>query len=104
LSRLHLDPKPVVETEHADGVLTAIAAGRADAGIVYATSFANAAADVVRIDVPEADNTPVLYSISATAQAKEPRGAAAFRAFAIGSEGQRILRECGFLPIGAKLP
>ena len=79
------------------------AAGEADAGIVYTTSFVAGDDKVARIDVPEVDNTPVLYSISATREAKEPKGAAAFRALAVGPVGQQILHEAGFLPIGAKM-
>jgi molybdate transport system substrate-binding protein len=101
LSKLQLDPKPACQANTADGVLTKVAAGEADVGIVYATSFAGTPA-VERIDVPEADNTPVLYSISATREAKEPNGAAAFRALALGPVGQQILHEAGLLPIGAK--
>ncbi len=69
--------------------------------IVYVTTM-RGAEGVERIDVPAADNQPVLYSISATRSAAEPRGAAAFRALALGDVGQAILREHGFLPIGAK--
>jgi len=104
LSRLSLDPAPACEAATADGVLAKVAAGDADAGIVYTTSFAGGENAVGRIDVPDAQNTPVLLSISAAREAKEPRGAAAFRALALGPTGQQILRDAGFLPIGAKLP
>lgn len=101
LSKLQLDPAPACQANTADGVLAKVAGGEADVGIVYVTSFAGTP-QVDRIDVPEADNTPVLYSISATREAKEPQGAAAFRALALGPTGQQILREAGLLPIGAK--
>lgn len=104
LSRLKLAPKPAVEANTADGVLALVASGDADAGIVYATSFAAAGDAVQRIDVPDDQNTPALYSISTAREAKEPRGAAAFRALALGSAGQQLLRDAGFLPIGSKLP
>jgi molybdate transport system substrate-binding protein len=104
LSRLKLAPKPKVEASTADAVLALVAAGVADAGIVYATSFVEAGDGVQRIDVPDDQNTPALYSISTVREAKEPRGAAAFRALALGPVGQQRLRDAGFLPIGAKLP
>lgn len=104
LSAQHLEVRPAVEADTADGVLDRVAAGDADAGIVYTTTFAGATDAVERVAIPEAQNTPVLYSISAAREAAEPRGAAAFRALAIGPTGQQILREHGFLPIGAKLP
>lgn len=103
LSAAKVAAQPAVEANTADAVLAKVAAGEADAGIVYATSFAGAGAGVQRVDVPESQNTPVLYSITATRQAPEPRGAAAFRALALGPVGQQVLREAGFLPIGAKI-
>jgi molybdate transport system substrate-binding protein len=101
LSRADLELAPAVEVDTADAVLAAVRGGRADAGIVYATTFVGQDG-VVRIDVQEADNQPVLYSISVDREAREPRGAASFRALALSPEGQQILRDCGFLPIGAK--
>ena len=104
LSRLSLDPKPACMAPTAAGVLQNVVAGEADVGVVYATSFVEAAETVARVDLAEAENTPVLYSISAARLAREPRGAAAFRALALGPIGQRLLHDAGFLPIGAKGP
>lgn len=103
LSRQKLVVEPVLEAHTAADVLAKVADGTADAGIVYVTSFNGAPDRVQHIDIPEEQNTAVLYSITATHEAREPRGAAAFRALAIGSTGQQLLREAGFLPIGAKL-
>jgi molybdate transport system substrate-binding protein len=103
LSRTSLDPQPTCMAPTADGVLQLVAAGEADAGLVYATSFAGAADTVARVDLADGDNTPVLYSISTARMAREPRGAVAFRALALGPAGQQLLRDAGFLPIGAKL-
>lgn len=101
LSNLSIDVKPVLEAETADAVLAAVQSEKADAGIVYLTTFADREG-VERIDVPEASNQPVLYSISVDREAREPAGAAAFRHLALSPVGQGIFRECGFLPIGAK--
>lgn len=109
LSRQQGEVQPAVEATTAAGVLAKVVDGSADAGIVYATTLADFAAGggaadaVLRIDLPAEHNTPVLYSIAVTRTAAEPQGAAAFRALCLGSEGQRVLRELGFLPIGAKL-
>jgi molybdate transport system substrate-binding protein len=91
---------PSLELPTADDVLARVAAGGADAGIVYVTTFPAGDPRVERIAVPEPQNTPVLYSISATREAKEPRGAAAFRALALGPVGQQILADQGFLARG----
>jgi molybdate transport system substrate-binding protein len=103
LSRQKLEPRPTLEADTAADVLAAVADGAADAGIVYITSFGDAPGRAERVDVPEEQNTPVLYSISVTREARAPQGAAAFVALALGPDGQEILREAGFLPAGAKL-
>lgn len=103
LSAAKVTAQPVAEANTADAVLAKVSAGEADAAIVYTTSFVVAGDGVQRVDVPEEQNTPVLYSISATREAREPLGAAAFRALALGPVGQQVLREAGFLPIGAKI-
>lgn len=102
LSRIGIEVQAASELPTAAAVLAAVSAGDADAGVVYATTFAAHEAAVARVDVPETDNQPVLYSISVDRLAREPAGAAAFRAFALSPVGQGVLRECGFLPIGAK--
>lgn len=102
LSRLQFEVEAKAEADTAAAVLAKVKTGAADAGIVYATSFAAADATVQRIEVPEADNTPALYSISVVREAKEARGAAAFQALALGPIGQQILRDAGFLPVGQK--
>jgi len=104
LSRLKLRPTPASEATTADGVLAKIASGEADVGIVYTTTLVGGAAGVEEITVPEEQNTPALYSISVAREAAEPRGAAAFRELALGPDGQALLHEAGFRPIGDKLP
>jgi molybdate transport system substrate-binding protein len=93
---------PAVEAATADEVYAKVAGGEADAGIVYATTFIGAEPALGRVDLPQQENTPALYSISVVREPRELRGAEAFRAFALGTEGQRWLGEAGFLPIGAK--
>jgi molybdate transport system substrate-binding protein len=102
LSRKGLPPKPAVEATTADGVLERVAQGEADVAIVYVTTFVGDPAGVERIDVPDAENTPALYSISVAREPAEPDGAEAFRALALGPVGQQLLHDAGFLPIGAK--
>ncbi len=103
LSRKKLVVTPELEVDTAGEVLAKVVDGAVDAGIVYITSFADAPDRAQRIDIPEEQNTPVLYSISVTREAREPRGAAAFLGLALGPVGQQLLREAGFLPVGAKL-
>ena len=102
LSRQGIRPKPAVQAITADGVLAKIASGEADAGIVYATTFVGEPPGAEQILVPDQANTPALYSISVAREPAEPAGAEAFRALALADAGQALLRQAGFLPIGAK--
>lgn len=104
LSRLSLRPAPSFEATTADGVLAHVAGGEADAGIVYVTSFAGLGDDraVESVAIPEAQNTAALYSISIAREPTHPSGASAFYRLALGPDGQALLRDAGFLPIGAK--
>ncbi|MGB3969254.1 MAG: extracellular solute-binding protein [Planctomycetota bacterium] len=101
LSRHNLVVEPKADGAHADALLARVKAGEVDAAVVYVTSF-RGVDGVTMVAIPEAENTPVLYSISAARTAAEPRGAAAFRELALGEVGQAMFREHGFLPIGAK--
>ncbi len=102
LSRGPIAVQPQVEAATAAAVLAKVAADEADVGLVYATSFAAGVDAVQRIELPDVDNTPVLYSIALLREAAEPRGGAAFRALALGGEGRRLLAAAGFLSIGSK--
>lgn len=87
---------PASEEQSVTGVLTKVAAGEADAGLVYATDV-RGRADVEWF-VPEgAEDIVVEYTIATVTDAANPDAAAAFVAFVLGAEGQRILADEGFL-------
>lgn len=87
---------PASEEQSVTGVLTKVAAGEADAGLVYATDV-RGRADVEWF-VPEgAEDIVVEYTIATVTDAANPAAAAAFIAFVLGAEGQRILADEGFL-------
>lgn len=102
LSAAQVAVEPAVRVASADAVLAEVAAGRADAGIVYTTTLRGAPTGVEGVAIAPAQNQPVLYSIAVDRQAAQPAGARAFVALACGEVGQRILRDAGFLPPGAK--
>lgn len=78
------------------GVLTKVAAGEADAGLVYATDV-RGRTDIEWF-VPEgADDIVVEYPIATVTDAANPDVAAAFVSFVLGTAGQRILADEGFL-------
>jgi len=81
--------------ENVRSVLTKIALGEADAGIVYASDAISEPA-VTALDIPDALNVVAEYPIAALNNSARAGVAAAFVAFVLGPEGQGILGEYGF--------
>lgn len=78
-------------------VLSKVALGEADAGIVYATDVqGDAAAKVSRIDIPDALNTVATYPIAVLNDSKNAGLAKKFMSFVLAPEGQNILAKYGF--------
>lgn len=81
--------------QNVTAVLTKVAAGEADAGLVYATDVVGR--DDVEAIVPEGSGDVVnRYEIAALTDAANPTAADAFVAFVLSDAGQRILADRGF--------
>ncbi|MFT4212226.1 MAG: molybdate ABC transporter substrate-binding protein [Microbacterium sp.] len=81
--------------QNVTAVLTKVAAGEADAGLVYATDVIGD--DDVESIVPEgAADVVNYYPIVALDDAPDAEVAAAFVAYVLGEDGQAILSELGF--------
>lgn len=81
--------------QNVTAVLTKVAAGEADAGLVYATDVIGR--DDVEVIVPEgADEVVNHYPIAALSEAPNSAAAEAFVAFVLSDEGQKILADLGF--------
>jgi molybdate transport system substrate-binding protein len=80
-------------------VLTKVALGEADAGIVYESDATGAA--VRRIPIPEELNVVAAYPIAPIGDSPRPELAADFIAFVLSPAGQAILERHGFLPATA---
>lgn len=76
-------------------VLTKVALGEADAGLVYCTD--TRAQKVNSIAIPEAINPVAVYPIAPTARPSDPALAREFVAFVGSAQGQKVLRDYGFL-------
>ena len=81
--------------QNVTAVLTKVAAGEADAGLVYVTDAATTD-DVDAIEVDGADDVVNRYPIVALTAAADPEVADAFVAFVLGDKGQEVLAALGF--------
>ena len=86
------------EEQKVTDVLGKVAAGEADAGLVYRTDAASAADRVEEIDVPGTDQVVNRYPIVLTTKGKDNAAAAAFRDMVLSAKGQEILAGYGFGP------
>jgi len=77
-------------------VLTKVALGEADAGIVYKTDALSAKDKVTVIEIPDGINVIAEYPIAVLSAAPQPGLARDWIAAVLGEEGQRVLRAAGF--------
>lgn len=77
-------------------VLTKVALGEADAGIVYASDVQGST--VTAIEIGAADNVLAVYPLAPTADSTHPELAQAFAHFVLSAEGQQILAAHGLQP------
>jgi molybdate transport system substrate-binding protein len=83
--------------ESVRSVLSKVALGEADAGIVYTSDVALNASQVTRLEISDALNTLVAYPIAPVVDAENPALAATFVEYLLGPEGQRVLAAYGFM-------
>ncbi len=85
--------------ENVKAVLSKVALGEADAGIVYTTDAAAAkAGSIGTIAIPDDLNTIATYPIATTAHSKNADLANKFVAYVLSPAGQQILAKYGFIP------
>lgn len=96
LERAAVALTPVSLEQNVKGVVTKVAAGEADAGIVYATDVQAAGTRAVGVDIPPEHNVVAAYPIAVTTTSKFPDASRAFVAFLVGAEGRAILARYGF--------
>ena len=87
---------PVSEETSVSGVLGKVAAGEADAGLVYVTDVLAAAGKVEEVPFPEADQAVNTYPIVRISPSPQEQLADDFIQFVLSAEGQDVLRKAGF--------
>ena len=96
LERAGVDVTPVSEETNVTSVVTRVADGEADAGLVYATDIAAADGEVDGIVPPGADAVVNRYPIAVAEAAPSAEASRAFVDYVLSDAGQRILAEHGF--------
>ena len=87
---------PVSEEQNVTAVLTKVASGDADAGLVYRTDVKSSGGKVDGIDFPEAADAVNHYPIAVLKEAKNPAAAQAFIDLVTSDAGQAVLADLGF--------
>ena len=87
----------VSREDNVSAVVTKVALGEGDAGIVYVTD-AKGSVDVAQVPVPTAANVPAAYGGVVVASSPDQEAAAAFLKWLAGADGQAVLAQLGFLP------
>jgi molybdate transport system substrate-binding protein len=85
----------VSQEDNVRAVLSKVALGEADAGIVYTSDVTD---DVVAIEIPIEVNEIATYPIAPVAGGNEA-AAAAYISYILSPEGQAILASYGFIPV-----
>jgi molybdate transport system substrate-binding protein len=95
LSQAGVKPRVDSFEQNVTAVLTKVATGEADAGLVYVTDAATTSA-VEAIEVDGGEDVVNRYPIVAVEDAANPRAADAFVRFVLGDDGRRVLSAAGF--------
>jgi molybdate transport system substrate-binding protein len=80
-------------------VLTYVATGNADAGIVYDTDALTTSQVTVVATAPPGSHAPVVYPVAVIAGSRNAEAAKAFESFLLGSESAEVFRKYGFHPV-----
>ncbi|GAA4770308.1 molybdate ABC transporter substrate-binding protein [Streptomyces sanyensis] len=88
--------RPVSQEPSVRAVLSKVALGEADAGLVYRTDTAAAADTVDAVEIPDAQNAIAEYPAATLDASEHAAASGAFVAWLSGPEAQRILQAAGF--------
>lgn len=95
---------PASEEDNVAAVVTQVAEGDADAGLVYRTDVAANTGKIEGIDFPEASTAVNLYPIATLKGAPNAAGAQAFVDLVTGVDGRKVLADNGFAGLSTTTP
>jgi molybdate transport system substrate-binding protein len=98
LAKAGVTVRPVSQEDNVKAVVTKVALGEADAGIVYRTDVAAGGGKVEGVELPEDQNVLATYPIATVKATKAQDQAQAFVDLVVSAEGRRVLEQHGFLP------
>ena len=98
LAKAGVTVHPASLEQQVTGVLSKVAFGEADAGIVYVSDIVTSG-QVDGVLIPDNQNVIADYPIAVLKSAQNQTGAVAFVDFVLGTEGQSILTAAGFLGV-----
>ena len=88
--------KPASEEQNVTAVLTKVATGDADAGLVYRTDVHSSGGKVDGVDFPQASEAVNIYPIAVLKASRNAATAKAFIDLVTSAEGQKVLAGVGF--------
>jgi molybdate transport system substrate-binding protein len=98
LDRAGVRVRPVSREDNVKAVVTKVALGEADAGIVYVTDVTAGGDRIQGVGIPAGQNVVATYPIATVKASGSQERAQAFVDLVRSAEGQAILRSFGFLP------
>lgn len=98
LAKAHVTVHPSSLEPQVTGVLSKVALGEADAGIVYVSDIVTSGT-VDGVAIPDDQNVIADYPIAALAGAENKLGAQAFIGFVVSGKGQSILKAAGLVGV-----
>jgi molybdate transport system substrate-binding protein len=88
---------PVSLEDNVKAVVSKVALGEADAGIVYVTDVTGGGDKVEAVDIPDDHNVSATYPIAVVRASRSQQKAQAFMDLVRSAEGRRVLERFGFL-------
>ena len=95
LAKAKVTVHPASLEQQVTGVLSKVALGEADAGIVYHSDIVTSG-KVDGVAIPDAQNVIADYPIAVLKAAKSQTGATQFVSFVLSPDGQTLLKAAGF--------
>jgi molybdate transport system substrate-binding protein len=97
LAKAGIKVAPKSQEQDVKSVVSKVALGEADAGIVYVTDVSAGGSAVEGVTIPDAQNVVAAYPIAVVKQGPDAADGRAFERFVLSVEGQRVLARYGFL-------